>query len=221
MKKSVFRLLCVSLLIVLLISMTACSNEKKALLGAWNGEFDLAAVINEAMVASNQEMQDYITVDSFVISVSMTFHEDDTYVMLVDPTSVQLAFEGMKKELRSGLEAYFLDVLEAEGIDVGELGMSLDEILEYVGVSMDDMIEENMGGEAFDQMISEMNSKGKFEAKDGKLYLSAGLDAEVDRNQYEEYTLEGDVLTIHNGISDEEKDDYLKKMYPMVFHRAG
>ena len=60
--------------------------------------------------------------------------------------------------------------------------------------------------------------KGKYKAENGKLYVSAGLNYDVDPTMYEIYTLEGNVFTISGCVGSEIPEF---NPYPMVFEKIG
>ena len=205
MKKRVLSVLVAALL--LLTMLTACgSKTDKAMLGKWVCEMDFGSYLNEGL-ATEPEIAQYLMVDEFVLEVELYLNEDGTYKMTADTTANKASFENVKAELADGMEDYLTAAAE-------EYGQTLEDLLAASETTIDEMMDEAFGDSMYYEIIAEMEAEGNFEATDGKLYMSDGLDYDIDKNVYETYTLNGNVLTI-TGDSDGTTDG----MYPMEFKK--
>ena len=205
MKKRVLSVLVAALL--LLTMLTACgSKTDKAMLGKWVCEMDFGSYLNEGL-ATEPEIAQYLMVDEFVLEVELYLNEDGTYKMTADTTANKASFENVKAELADGMEDYLTAAAE-------EYGLTLEDLLAASETTIDEMMDEAFGDAMYYEIIAEMEAEGKFEAADGKLYMSDGLNYDIDKNVYETYTLNGNVLTI-TGDSDGTTDG----MYPMEFKK--
>ena len=74
------------------------------------------------------------------------------------------------------------------------------------------------GGPDAEQMVDGASSEGKFKAKSGRIFLSDGLDYEVDPNVYGIYKVDGSTLTILDYVGE---DQNFLGMYPLTFTKAG
>lgn len=212
MKKKIALLL--SIVLMLSVVLCACSTqtEKDKLVGTWKTTVNMADAFNEEM-ATEPEMAEYLTLESFDIGFILVFNEDDTYSLTVDSEIMDASVEKLGQDLTDGLLRYFADVLAAQGVE-----MDVEDALTTMGISLEGLVEE-MKAEAFsEESYSEMNAAGKFKAEDGKLYLSDSVDAEVDTADYNTYTLDGDTLTLEAGT--EPDDDMVAYMYPMTLTRV-
>ena len=72
--------------------------------------------------------------------------------------------------------------------------------------------------EMVEQMVDGASSEGKFKAKSGRIFLSDGLDYEVDPNVYGIYKVDGSTLTILDYVGEDEN---FLGMYPLTFTKAG
>ena len=63
-------------------------------------------------------------------------------------------------------------------------------------------------------LFADLNMEGNFEVKEGKMYLSDGLEYGVDETMYELYSVEGNTMTIDKGSTGDDSADFI---YPMVF----
>ena len=205
MKKRVLSVLVAALL--LLTMLTACgSKTDKAMLGKWVCEMDFGSYLNEGL-ATEPEIAQYLMVDEFVLEVELYLNEDGTYKMTADTTANKASFENVKAELADGMEDYLTAAAEEDGL-------TMEDLLAASETTIDEMMDEAFGDSMYYEIIAEMEAEGKFEAADGKLYMSDGLNYDIDKNVYETYTLNGNVLTI-TGDSDGTTDG----MYPMEFKK--
>ena len=219
MMKHISRMLSILLLAAMLLMMTGCSaaGDKEKLIGTWTAELDFAELVNEE-IAADEEMAQYFVIDEMKLVLTMTFHEDDTYSMAIEEDSVEAAILAMKEDLREGMEAYLLALIEAN-----EMDMTVDQVLAAMGTDMDTLMNEMFSEESIDAMMAEMgdmNQEGNFKAEDGKLHLSDGKDYAVDENEYEVYELTENTLTLSEGVYEEELGDTLEGMYPVVFTKV-
>ena len=213
------RFLSIAMVLVMILLLTACGPaEKDQLLGTWKTEMDLTELFNESMVATaDEELREILQVRKFNLTVSLSFYDDDTYVMTVDEEALNATMMAAREDLQAGLEVYLMEtVAAAVGFEI-----SLEDILAAAGTSMEELMDDIITPELVEDIVSGINSDGKFKAEDGKLYLSAGRMYEVDVNEYETYTVEGNTLTLHAYVPADEVDDFTKGMYPMVFHKIS
>jgi len=205
MKKRILSVLVAAVL--LLTMLTACgSKTDKALLGKWVCEMDFGSYLNEGL-ASEPEVAQYMMVDDFILEVELYLNQDGTYRMTADTTANKASYEEVKSELADGMEAYMSAI-------AAEYELTLEDLLAASETSIEEMIEESFGDAMYYEIIGEMESEGNFEAADGKLFMSDGLNYDIDKNVYETYTLNGNTLTI-TGDSEGSNDG----MYPMEFKR--
>ncbi len=193
--------------VLMLTMLTACgSKTDKAMLGKWVCEMDFGSYLNEGL-ATEPEVAEYMYVDNFILEIELYLNEDGTYKMTADTAANKASYDAVKDELADGMEAY----LTAAATDAG---LTLDELLDAAETTIDEMMEESFGDDMYYEIIGEMEAEGNFEAADGKLFMSDGLDYDIDKEVYETYTLNGNTLTI-TGDSDGTTDG----MYPMEFKR--
>lgn len=209
MKKRIALVLC--LVLALSAVLCGCGTEKDKLLGSWTTTIDMAAMFNEEL-AAEPEMAEYLSVETLEIGFQLTFNEDDTYALTVDPTTMDAAAETLGQVVSEGMRKYFSDALAAQGIE-----MDIDEALAAMGMDLDALVEE-MKDEVFsEEAVAEMNVEGRFKVEDGKLYLTESVDEEPVGGEYNTYTLDGDKLTLDAGS---EADSDMAFMFPMVLERV-
>lgn len=205
--------------LMLAIALTGCATDSEKLVGKWSGKIDVTDLVSDSVAESGYG--DYFEFDDMYIVLNTTFNKDGTYSSEIDEASVQNVVD----ELISAVEDGMYDMLEAE-ISASGMDMSVEDLLAFTGLSMDDIIaelkamleEEDIVG----QMLDGSNAEGKYDAKEGKLFLSAGLDYEIDENVYEVYELDGDTLTISEsvGSDDESVLDMAEDLYPLIMTKV-
>ncbi len=221
MKKIVGKLLAVIMVAAMLLSLSGCvnimdilgSSEEKKLMGKWEATVEMKDAINEEL-ASDGEGLEYLLVDSFKLKLVMHLNEDNTYSVYADESSAKEAFEGLRSEWIQGLKKYLEDEIKKQGLD-----MTVEEVLNLSGTTIEAMLDEAITDEVLEEMLEDINLEGNFEAKDGKLYMSAGYDYDVDEKSYESYELKGDTLTLLDYTSDDDDDDGWG-VYPIEFTKA-
>lgn len=210
MKKRIALLL--SLVLVLSVALCACGSEKDKLLGTWTTTVDLAGAFNEEM-AADPEMGEYLKLESLEIAMTLTFNEDDTYALTVDPDSMDAAMEALVQELTDGMLLYFEDMLAEEGVD-----MDVEEALALMGISVEELVEQLRAEMVGDSTYEDMNSAGKYLLEEGKISMSESADTEPDPAVYNTYTLENGTLTIEAGT--EAGTEMAEYLFPMTLTRA-
>lgn len=209
------RILSVILMLAILLSFTACgSGDKEKLVGTWKCEMDLAEQINTEM-GLDEESAEYLNFDSFTIVLYMQINEDDTYSLYADTDALEQTMEAAMASFAEGMTKYLEDMVLAET----GIAMSADDILAASNTTMDEMLAEAFPEGMVEELAEGMKQEGKFKAKDGRLYTSAGLEYEVDPAVYETYTLEGTTLTLLEYVGEDAGDTM--NVYPMVFNKVS
>lgn len=240
------KLLALLLVLAMFSSLAACGGAKSDIIGTWQGRIDMTELmvskigrgLEEQLASEGDEVEltsirDYL--GSFAPVCTFVFNEKGNYSLTVDEASLRDQIEA----LEAGLEAYSRDFfVEALSAILVELGMAeqvngVEELEAIMGVSLDEAISEAMGMDLSDlisqtvdeemgaahELAEQINSEGKYKAKDGKLWLSTGLEYNVDVEFYDYYSISGDTLTIEAGTAS-QKDDTAKP-YPMVLQKTA
>lgn len=210
--------LSVTLIMSVIMLLTGCAShsEKENILGTWKCELDLTERINSDL-SFDTSVISYSGTDQFKLDMYMQFRDDDTYKVWIAEESLDDAMDQLIQSMTADLFRYMEDLLLKEE----DREMTIDEILESTGVSEDELVEQMFPQETRTalktQIVGQFNKEGWFKAEEGKLFTSADLEHAVDSAVYEKYTLEGNVLTLHEYINPE--GEYFLSMYPMEFHR--
>ena len=228
------RILALTLVLLMVLALSAC-GKKNELLGTWTTEVDMASImVNE--VDDNVDLDDQgIEIASYgdylgtlPLRITMELHEDGTYVQRVEESSV----EDMKTKVFNATVGYYRDIfrqaiaasLKENGIDADVstdagleevLGMSIDDAISMaLGSDMESFVHSVLDG-MWDELANELTEEGKYKAEDGKLFLSAGKEYNVDPKVYHPYTLKDGVLTLEKLVGGDE-DDATNFLYPLT-----
>lgn len=234
-----------ALLLALLMMLSLCACGKSELAGTWEGRMDLTELVLQEVdetvgqmgisLSGGRELpqiKDYV--DLLDIKYTIVFNEDGTYSSQV----TQEDLDALAETLKAGIDGYLRQlyfVLLCETLY--QMGFtqeinSIEELENFLGITMDEALEESLGmsmddymdalmEESFSSAISpeDLSGSGNYKAKDGKLYLSDGLEYQVDPAVYDLYQLEGDVMTIEAGTAALEEG--MESVYPMVLNRVA
>lgn len=204
-----------SMVMLLALTLTGCSSEKDELIGTWMGSIDITDYMNEAFAENDPLVAEYLQISNFTIRYYLIFNEDDTCALEVDESSLEESFNQMLVEIEEGLRRYLEDEIAAMGVD-----MTVDEVMELSGTSLDQLMAESFSPDIYKDMVEEMESQGNYKVKDGKLMMSESLSTQPDSSVYELYSLAGNTLTIDKGNSsmDGDMEDLI---YPMVLQKVS
>ena len=239
------KLLALLLVLALGLSLAACGGAKSDIVGTWRGKVDMTEYIiskgdaDIGAVLSDQGVDmpldsigNYLT--EFAPVCTYVFREDGTYTFTMDEASMQLVLEAYQ----AGVEAYFryfyAQVLCQTLVELGmaEQVNGVEELEAILGVSLDEAISEMVGMELRDfigqivdeelgtaqEMAGKINREGKYKAKDGKLWMSSGLEYDVDPELYDLYSISGSTLTIEAGTVSQGE---VALVYPLVLQKTA
>ncbi len=211
------RILTLSLAILMLTSLLfGCAEEDSPLLGTWTGQINDASRINLLLADTyGAEMAEYWKIEEFNIPIIMTFRADGTYRQAVDKDALNGSMEQLKQVLNTGLTKFLEDLIAASDTDI-----TVEELMQSMNISVEDLLDAAFSAEAIRSVESDYTSEGKFEAADGKLYTSVGLEFDIDKNWYEIYEISGDTLTLLSLHCEENGPPIDQDQYPITLTRT-
>lgn len=188
-------------------------DEKKSdaelIVGKWEGAIELEKLfdaMSEAGAGADAEMfldiMDAIDASDLTIKMSAEFKDDGTYRAEMDEKSYQSAMKTLMTRLTSDEKAVKkllrAVIADGAGMDPSEItDEMLEQVREQAGAAswkeVGEMILEQAGT---DQMkLEDGTYEGKYELKDGKLYMSDDEDTDPDEDDGTNYTVTSDKLT--------------------------
>lgn len=202
-------------LLLLVLTFAGCSKETDALIGTWAGEVNYASYFNEGLSSTaGSDLAAYWKVDEFKLTIVMTFRKDGTYSMTVDREKLNASIEQLKQTLSAGLTHYMQDLIDASGMET-----TVEELMNTLGISVDTLLADAINDEVINALIAECTFEGNFDAKDGKLYTSAGKEFSIDKSIYETYEVTENTLTLLSIVSGEETSRLDETLYPITLNR--
>lgn len=209
------RILALSLALLLLISLAGCA-EPDPIVGTWTGEIDDANRINQLLEDTyGTEMAQYWKVETFSVTIQMTFRRDGTYSQTVDNEKLNASMDQLKQVLSAGLTAFLEDLIAASNTDI-----TVDALMQQLNISVDDLMNSAFSEKTIGEVENEYTFEGKYKTEDGKLYTSTGPDINVDENWYETYEISEDTLTLLALVCTLEDQTVEQDRYPITLTRA-
>lgn len=207
------KILALTLSVLMLVGLLAgCGGADKEIVGKWQMSMDMVDMLNEEF--ANMGMEDAVQLSSFVVTMNFDFKSDNTYTCELDAAAFQTTMDTMKAEMRDGFTKYIEDMIAAQGAD-----MTVDEFFELSGTTLDEALDEAFSAEDMASVADELAGDGNYETKDGKLFLSDGLDYKVDPEVYYTYTIDGDSMSFLSGVGTDE--DEFAEFFPLQLTRVG
>ncbi|MDE5802986.1 MAG: zinc-ribbon domain-containing protein [Lachnospiraceae bacterium] len=192
--------------------LSAISESKKVLYGTWSMDVDISEVLN-------QEMGDeFAGFDGkLVVTLKFDFNEDGTFKMYADSDALKESFAGWM----DSFVAFSVNIMYEEFEEMGLSKEEADELVqsaysctmeEYIRLVMESSLD-------IDAMVAEMETKGIWETKGDKLYMSDG--SEIDVNRFDIFEVSGDTLTLSlpEGATDDSNIPGLS--YPYSLHKVN
>ena len=228
------KLLSLILALGLALSLIGCGSKGPEILGTYDTTINLKDMLVEEInagmdMATETSLTDYMS--DFNMVVVSEFSEDGTYKQYVDMDQFTASYEQFKTEVTAYMKDMLAEVLIVSLADSGVVVETVEELESALGMTYEEIIQMSLGMdlESFvnlamdesvnlEEMSEEATSEGKYKAEDGKLYMSDSLDTEIDESAYELYTIEGDVVTITEGVNI-EADEYID--YPFELNKRA
>jgi len=221
MKKTFKGIISILLVLIIAFCCVGCADEKK-LVGKWETTQDWSDILIETLGldTENDEVMKFVEIDDFEVLYIMEFSSNNTYKSYIDKASMKKAFDNLKQDMRDGLTKYFQNNITENGYD-----LTVDEYLALAETSLDEIIDPIVTDKAAENAAAEADNEGNFKAKDGKLYLSSGLQYETDEKIYCTYEVTDNSLKLIKQYGDKEDYDQVaqsfdSKMYPMTFKKV-
>lgn len=227
MKRSRIALV-IALIAVMLFTFAGCGGDEDKFVGTWNVKIDMLPALEYGMNEAADEDETYAETlkyfefSSFEIVYCYTFNDDGTYKFSIDEEALAKEVEKLRGEAGAGFEKMIRDIIDENYLDV-----TVEEYLEIAELDIDETALEMFPDSLIDELVADLKAEGNFEAKDGKLYCSAGYDYAVDELYYEKYEITDNELKILEYVvpvdeisSLDELEEYGVIIYPMTLTRV-
>lgn len=234
------------LALALIPGLAACGGAKSGITGTWQGQIDMTDYVvskGDAEIGAVFSAQGVdIPLDSigeylpgFAPACTCVFREDGTYTFALDRASTQFALEAYQAGMEACFRRFFAEALCRTLVELGmaEQVNGVEELEASLGVSLDEAISEMLGMElhpfvsllleeefgSADIYAARFSREGNYDARDGRLWLSAGPEDTVNPEVYDYYSVAGNTLTIEEGSPGD--GEAAAVTYPLVFHKTA
>lgn len=165
-------------LVVMMVGMSSCAvDPEKAIVNTWEYKFDMSSVFS-TLLGEGMEIE-----EELLIPLLITFEDDGTGTTTIDTDNVN------SDDLEAFMSAMVEAMAEAMMAEMGDLGMSEDDIKEYC----ESMLGEMDTDELLDSMAEE--TEFTYEIDEDKLFIAADGE-EIDEDVYLEFEISGNKLKI-------------------------
>ena len=237
------KLICILLTLSLLTALSGCTEPVKtekddqqldwqeeehvvveatpsAMAGKWQAQIDVSDFVTDAL-CEYEALQMGVLVTDFTVTVNMEFREDGTYKVWLDTESrnqsMKVLMEYIHELLWQDMEMLYMDP---------ESDLTLEEAMKQDGVDPDKDLEEirqHLAAEGYvGQLQERIDREGRYETEkvewETALFLSEGLDEEVEKNFCDIIELTADQLTFLESYGPEDFEGFL--LYPLTFQRT-
>jgi hypothetical protein len=121
MKKSVVIILLVAIFASFCLLASGCSAnngtantpKEETIVGTWKCTVDVAPMLFDSVFSELEELSDYLELDSFDITLILSFNQDNTYSISTDEEAYKKTAEETVKIFTNAMIAYLEDYLEA------------------------------------------------------------------------------------------------------------
>ncbi|MBQ3011321.1 MAG: hypothetical protein IJD81_09040 [Oscillospiraceae bacterium] len=207
--------------LVMVFALAACGSSPD-ILGTYEAEIDLTDLVCDEfdkgaeITGTGISLSNHLT--DFKIVMISQFNEDGTYSQTIDSASLERAMGNMKNAIIPVMDDFLLYTFKQEFVGYGYTINTREDVEGILNIAWDDIYSSVLGvdlNEFVDEMINELSAdmfedtlllEGNYKAEDGKLFLSDGLEYNIDENVYETYEIDGDTVTITGGVNVEEEE---------------
>lgn len=184
------------------------------IVGTWEGTVDMSDIINDAL-AADPTMAGYFSFSDISFKIILTFDENANFTMRGDEASFQNTMDNLKEQMADGMRKYFEDYLAASNIN-----MSVDDLLAFSGISIDELIQEAFEESMPDDMLEELETECKYTIIGDTMFLGDYVDPEADSFECNPFSINGNTLTIEVTPED-DGDTFMDYLFPLVLERVN
>lgn len=199
------------------VPFTPPAGDEDIILGTWKCDFDITDMIKAAFAEQDESFAG-LDISGIMIKLDFKFDEDGTYSISADKTDVKIAFDKMFDQISPALiDMLKKEIAAATGVDPESItDEMLNTALTAAGIgSVDEFIDMLRGTLDVESFVTGINTKGKYELKDHKIYLEHFMG---DSNWFP-YELSEHVLILSQG--ENELDPEAEKLFPLQFYRVA
>lgn len=209
MKRALLCILCLVSVLAIALSLGGCSDAKR-FTGDWESSVDLTGYVN-TLLAQNVE-ETTLKAQNFTVYLDVKFTEDGVYTYSVNTDKTAASLDALSSDVQNGMVAYIESTLSAGGYS-----MTVDEFLAISGNTRENMTSEIIDTIGINGELKKISGSGKYEAEDGKLFVSRKKDIAPSETEYLTYEPDGEAIKLSSYTGAPETDDALMKFLNGAF----
>lgn len=216
--KNVKRITAVVLLLIMAVSICACSGGNP-LVGKWNYNLAFNDVVNnyvkDSINAADQSQKAmyeelFKAFDDCYITLTMEFNKDNTFTFAFDKESADQAVAKVKENMKTAIP----NAYKAMGLS----DEAFNSYLKSQNKTVDDLVNEFTQEFSVEQLTDGVGASGNYEYKDNKLFLYKG-DSKDEAN-YLEVEVKGNEFSINKVAGTVEGFKNVDSILPVKFTKA-
>lgn len=202
--------------LALLLSLSACGSDNKALVGTWKADIDATELINGQL--SELGMEALALESRCVITLELEFSPEQHYTSRVDTAATLASLSAYFKELIPAVTEQLYKSAEESGLDRSTFDSAF---AERYDCTPEEYMQQQFDAQDLGAVMNAGVIEGKYRARGGKLYTTEENHDVFAEEDYDVYTLEGDTLTFSavNGSFSGLDQDMIEQLLPITFTR--
>ena len=165
-------------LVLLIVIAALTPSPEKPFFGRWKADIDYT----ESAKGEFDEYAKYLDDDfSCVLSVDFTFNDDKTYKYSLNKDS----FDKAKSMLESNMEKIMIKVVKEAAYNTLTESEINEAFENAYGMTVKEYVKDAMKDFTYESVNASLSGEGNFKVSDNKLFLSDGLDHNVDESTYD------------------------------------
>ena len=138
-----------SILLAMVMLITACGANKQTLDGSWTGTLDVTKQFEDGIIAAYPDLKDYVDFEELVFVLDIVF-EEDQMSMVVQQESIDAFNANFAKSMEKMAEGYWT-------AELAKYDMTLEEDISESGMTEEAYLESIYKETGIDKMIASMN----------------------------------------------------------------
>ena len=197
--------------ILVFLFTTGCSQSRELAVGHWSAEVDMTDLTNESIIEgmgeATGEVDEIPQMEGLFVMMDADFNEDGTFEMGINRASCEAYYQSVCDQCIDYMYQVYGQMIEQNGLDI-----TVDELLESAGYTMEDIVGQFESSVDIDAMVQESTISGKYVMNGNRVFITVKGEEGTSIDAGE---VNGDTMTF---IGPDEDNEYAR-LYPFVFKK--